>query len=128
RSIGWNVFWSHPPKWCSSSKAGNFSIRSNSMSLSFPWKTRPTWFLRRSFLLFLVASLVACAGVHIPNVGGVNVGGFMNQVTAGFEIARKLGKASEELTDEQQYYLGRSVAANILARYRPVRNEALTRY
>ena len=37
-------------------------------------------------------------------------------------------KASEEITPEQEYYIGRSVAATILTAYKPFDQEAAARY
>jgi len=42
--------------------------------------------------------------------------------------ASAVGKAFEQLTPEQEYYIGRSVAATILATYKPFDSEAATRY
>ncbi len=39
-----------------------------------------------------------------------------------------LAKSFEDLTPEQEYYLGRSVAANILSQYKPYENQQLTNY
>ena len=42
--------------------------------------------------------------------------------------AAAAGKAFEKLTPEQEYYIGRSVAASILAAYSPYENDAATQY
>jgi len=39
-----------------------------------------------------------------------------------------LSKTFEDITPEQEYYLGRSVAANILSQYKPYDNQQLTHY
>ncbi|MCO6430684.1 MAG: M48 family metalloprotease [Deltaproteobacteria bacterium] len=51
-----------------------------------------------------------------------------SQANSFFTAGEKLGKAAEGLTDEQEYYLGRSVSAVILAQYRPLRNNAAQLY
>lgn len=42
--------------------------------------------------------------------------------------AAAAGKAFEKLTPEQEYYIGRSVAASILAAYKPYENQAANNY
>ena len=51
----------------------------------------------------------------------------MDDVTSIFESTETI-VAGEEFTPEQEYYIGRSVAATVLNRYRPLQNQALTAY
>lgn len=76
-----------------------------------------------------VAILVACAvlilcGCEILNtleVSGVSLGtGGLGRITTGqFNAVRKLGESFRDITPEQEYYIGRSVAATLVADYRP---------
>ena len=50
------------------------------------------------------------------------------QVDSIFTVGGKLTKAATPLTPEQEYYLGRGVAATVLSKYRPLRNPALQSY
>ncbi len=43
-------------------------------------------------------------------------------------IGRSFVKSVEEITPEQEYYVGRTVSANILSRYKPYRNEQAHAY
>ncbi len=51
----------------------------------------------------------------------------VEDVTSIFESTETI-VAGEEFTPEQEYYIGRSVSANILARYRPLHDPILTSY
>jgi len=43
-------------------------------------------------------------------------------------VGKAIVKASEQITPEQEYYIGRSVAANIYSRYRPYNDHSKTKY
>lgn len=51
-----------------------------------------------------------------------------SQAEAAMEVGEKIGKAAEKLTDEQEYYLGRSVSALVLSKYRPLRDKQVQVY
>lgn len=51
-----------------------------------------------------------------------------NQARALFKFGGNLGSTIEELTEEEQYYIGRAVSANILSNYKTYNNRALNRY
>ena len=51
-----------------------------------------------------------------------------SQADAIFSAGSKLSKSVQAVTEEQEYYLGRAVAATILAKYRIVNDQALTLY
>ncbi len=75
------------------------------------------------FSLIAVFVITACGGM---NAGGFNYGSVADFITKG----QKLLTASESLTPEQEYYLGRGVAAGVLGEYPPYGslNSALNRY
>lgn len=82
----------------------------------------------------LVLSLVLLIGCT-PEMGKMgstilSQTGFVtgSQADAIFAVGEKLSKAAESVSDEQEYYLGRSVAATILSRYQPYRNQSPTLY
>jgi predicted Zn-dependent protease len=45
-----------------------------------------------------------------------------------FSAGAKIAKSQQDLTAEQEYYLGRAVSAKLLAQYPPVSNAELTKY
>ena len=51
-----------------------------------------------------------------------------SQADSIFAAGSKLSKAVESVSDEQEYYLGRAVAATILSKYPPVEDSSLTTY
>ena len=64
-------------------------------------------------LLLIVNLLCGCAGFDVGSIG---------------RIAQQAFQASEPLSDEEEYYVGRAVAANILSSYPLLENETLTEY
>lgn len=44
------------------------------------------------------------------------------------KTSEALGKAQEEITPEEEYYIGRAVAAQLLTQYKPLKNEKLQAY
>lgn len=72
-------------------------------------------------LLCLVLALFGTARAF--DLGGLDV----DDVTSIFENTETI-VAGEEFTPEQEHYIGRSVAATILDRYRPLHDQALTAY
>ncbi len=89
---------------------------------------------KSAILLFaLSATLVSCAQNSplgrfgsdlMASTGLVS----KSQADSIVKAGGKLAKAAEGLTDEQEYYLGRGVSAVILAKYRLVRDQALSSY
>lgn len=51
-----------------------------------------------------------------------------SQADSLFKVGAKLSKAAESVSDEQEYYLGRSVSAVILSRYPALPNQSLALY
>ena len=87
------------------------------------------------FILCLVSGLVfSCtSAAAVADVGAQVAGAFgvidQNTATAISQSAQAIGRAAEEITPEQEYYIGRAVAANILTTYRVWNgNPSLTAY
>lgn len=49
-------------------------------------------------------------------------------VKSAVDGAKKVSVANEDLTPEQEYYIGRAVAAQLLSQYKPLSNKALQTY
>jgi predicted Zn-dependent protease len=91
----------------------------------------------KSKIIIIVAIFVAftcvfssCETVALA-AGVAGAAGLINQNTAAAisTSARAIGSAAEDITPEQEYYIGRAVAANILGSYRLWNgNPALTTY
>lgn len=90
--------------------------------------------LRLSVLLIVGLSLVGCKGGEILggivqntglSAGGSPVSSYaQSAVVSGTAVA----KSMEEFTPEQEYYIGRTVAASLLTTYPPLRNAAANQY
>jgi predicted Zn-dependent protease len=88
-----------------------------------------TKFLRSIKNILLLAALVP-AGIALSCAGLANVAGIGAQVAGGLGVidqntaaaivqsSEAIGKAAEEITPEQEYYIGRAVGANILSSYK----------
>jgi len=80
--------------------------------------------------LFLAGTILSCAVVS----GAAQVAGAVglvdkNAADAISVSAKAIGSATEEITPEQEYYIGRAVAANILTTYKLyVSNQKITAY
>jgi len=78
------------------------------------------------------ALLGACANSQFADIGAsvLSATGYVDQSQAkGFLLAgSKAIKSQEDLTPEQEYYLGRAVSARVLAKYPPKLDPGLTRY
>ena len=85
-------------------------------------------------LLLLCALLCGCATLAAITSSGAKMAGeagIIEQSTADAvsKSADSIGKAAEDITPEQEYYIGRAVGANILARYKLYSaNPAQTQY
>jgi predicted Zn-dependent protease len=92
--------------------------------------------MRRAFITVAAvvssALLGACANSDFAELGAsvLSSTGYVGESQAkGFLLAgSKVIKSQEELTPEQEYYLGRAVSARIFAKYPPKLDSALTRY
>lgn len=76
--------------------------------------------------------LSACKTTEVlDNLGGLQVGGFTlteSRIGAIKTTAAAAEKAFTDLTPEQEYYIGRAVAASLLNQYRPYANDEANRY
>lgn len=93
--------------------------------------------LRRIHCLVAAATLIASLGACAPGQGFNQIGssllsstGFVSgsQADSLFAAGDKLARASQSLSDEEQYYLGRGVSAMVLSKYRPYKNSAVNLY
>jgi predicted Zn-dependent protease len=74
-------------------------------------------------LAFLLLGLCLCAGGCVsPASTAINIA---HQTASA---APKLAKSAEDFTPDQEYYLGRGVAANLLGRYRALHAPAANEY
>ena len=83
----------------------------------------------RTGTALLAAALLLAGCVEVTKVGtsvGVATGTITKDQKKALDKSSK--QASEEITPEQEYYIGRSVAATLLTTYRPFEQEAATRY
>lgn len=91
-------------------------------------------FTRIGLSLILTASVAGCANKNFEfgdlagNIMSSAGLGSASQWSTGLSAAGKLAKAGEGFTDEQEYYLGRGVAATILSKYPLLRNDAVNIY
>ena len=91
-------------------------------------------YLKLLSVLFFAVTLSTC--VHVAAITDVSAQvagalGVIDQDTANAisQSAQAIGRAAEEITPEQEYFLGRAVAANILVSYRIwTGNPGLTMY
>jgi predicted Zn-dependent protease len=60
--------------------------------------------------------------------GTGGVGSFASSAESYLSAGSKLFRAASGLTEEQEYYLGRGVAATIFAKYRPYQNATVNQY
>ena len=83
--------------------------------------------------IFSAAGLTGCASLGKVTEVVAAVGVATGQVTeeqaeSAVRTATAVAKASEDITPEQEYYIGRSVAATLLGKYKPVDDAELTEY
>jgi predicted Zn-dependent protease len=77
-------------------------------------------------------ALSGCAGSNLGDIGAsvLSSTGYVSadQAKGIFSAGEKLVKSQEELTPEQEYYLGRAVSAKLLATYTPDNRRAVEAY
>ena len=85
-------------------------------------------FAALSFLLALL--LVGCAEVvQMGTAVGEGMGKISREDREAIDrVAKETAKAARPMTEQEEYYVGRAVAATILGRYRLLANERLTAY
>ena len=84
--------------------------------------------MRKLILLFVAMSLLGCkaAGKFAERGLGELVGD--EKAESIMKVAEAARKGFEDLTPQEEYYIGRAVAANILQKYTVYENTALTQY
>jgi predicted Zn-dependent protease len=87
----------------------------------FPWLT---------VVLILQVILAGCAEVvSVGTTVGQQMGQISKEDKEKFDrMALESEKAARPMTEQEEYYVGRAVAATILGKYRVYRNDRLTRY
>ncbi len=87
-------------------------------------------FLLFAALLFSVLILAGCASLGSLGAAVAENAGIINrdQADAISSAAESMGRAFEQLTAEQEYYIGRSVAANLMDVYPPLDNPQANAY
>ncbi len=75
-------------------------------------------------LLLLLVMMAGCGGV--PGIGGVDVGGV--DVLDAAETAQKLAKGFQDISPEQEYYIGRAVGATVAGQYKVYENQDAANY
>jgi predicted Zn-dependent protease len=80
--------------------------------------------------LFLVLVLAGCAdAVRLGTTVGTGMGQISKEDKEKLDrLALQTERAARPMTDQEEYYLGRAVAATILGQYRLYQNDRLTRY
>lgn len=78
-------------------------------------------FLIRSIIPILIIQLAGCAVLERVSINEIDVGKVVS-------IAKKTGDAIRPMTEEEEYYLGRAVAAMILSKYPIYNNDPLQHY
>ena len=77
----------------------------------------------KNFIIFAMVFVFACILVSCQTMSAVaqvaGAAGVINQNAANAisQSAEAIGKAAEDITPEQEYYIGRAVGANILGMY-----------
>ncbi len=69
-------------------------------------------------LVFFLGSGVASAGFNLD----------LGSIGSMIKLGKAIHKASQEITPEQEYYLGRAVGAKLLGQYKPLDDFELNRY
>ncbi|MCE5244164.1 MAG: M48 family metallopeptidase [Syntrophobacteraceae bacterium] len=96
-------------------------------------------FLRKAFVVIMAAVLpiALLSGCETTQSGGGAVGGVLGAVAGSVlpvpadslvRAGTAIGKTFQDITPEQEYYIGRTVAANILAKYPVYANDDATMY
>ena len=76
-----------------------------------------------------VLALGGCATMNAVVSTGAQVAAGMGYISPGqAEAVRMVGDSFQELTDEQEYYIGRAVGATLVSRYKPWQRENADQY
>jgi len=84
--------------------------------------------MKRRLTLLAVLILSAALVSSCVTLGGTGSGDTMAVLQSATRIGQAAVEASKEITEEQEIYLGRSVSAKVLARYKLLRNPRLHKY
>lgn len=89
----------------------------------------------KSFRLFLMTGVaffyISCAGQDLSGLSSVlSQTGLMSgsQADSLLKFGSNVSKSTSGFTDEEEYYIGRGVAATILSKYKPYRNASVIEY
>ena len=80
----------------------------------------------RAVLAAAILAVLAAAPAGAFNFG--SIGDVLDKAHSAVRVGQAAGKAAQDITPEQEYYLGRAVAATILGKYRPYDNPTVNRY
>ncbi|MGC9964893.1 MAG: M48 family metallopeptidase [Syntrophobacteraceae bacterium] len=89
-----------------------------------PSRVLPVVFL--ALLLFLPCEIANSGFSDI--VGGVTGGALPGPVGSAAKAVIAIGKSFQDITPEQEYYIGRAVAANVVSKYPPSPNDRFNMY
>lgn len=86
--------------------------------------------LKQSFLAAVLTLILTTCSVVEKGVEMIPTGGKISESDkqALVKTTKALRKSFAEITEEEEYYIGRTVSALILSRYPVYKNDALTRY
>lgn len=88
--------------------------------------------MKRAALMLCLLCLPGCADQAFNQLGAsvLSSTGYVSssQAEGIFSAGSKLVKSQEDLTSEQEYYLGRAVSAQVLAKYPPRLTPGVTKY
>lgn len=78
----------------------------------------------------LAAALFAgCSALQNMDVSSMTGGRVSNQqLQSGIKVAAAVRKSAEDISESEEYYIGRAVAAQILSRYQPMTDPGLNLY
>lgn len=79
-------------------------------------------------LLASLAVTIIILGPGADRSGAISLGGIINKAQKAVKVGKAVDKATEDFTPEQEYYIGRAVAATILTDYPPADIPALDAY
>ncbi len=94
-------------------------------------KRTTTSLVRASVLAAAIsAALLSCATIVEKTSGIAVASGLMTpeQAASSAKLAKAVDRTFEDITPEQEYYIGRSVGAQVLSTARPYNNAAASRY
>lgn len=86
-------------------------------------------FIARAIFFAALLSMAACAAVQTVADVGVQTGMISKEQGASIKkSSAAVEKSLEDFTPEQEYYIGRTVGALVLAKYKPLQNNRANQY